>query len=211
MGTMKLTRPSIKALAAAGASAAIIASGSAAYAIYDAVSAPTAAPAAPAASAPAGSARLAATGAKANANGNAGARAKARAAALRRLGGLVIGKVDSVHSTGGAASQGTIVVAVPDGKTVTANLVKRTRVLVYQGPGTKATTESVGQLHDNEMVAVRIIRRPAASSGAGSSASGTASAGSNALTLTAASPATGSGTAYAALIVDLGYAAATGS
>jgi hypothetical protein len=203
---MRLARPSIKALAAAGASAAVIASGSAAYAIYDAVAASTAAPASSvlqATPASAASARLAATGAKANAK--AGARGKARAAAL---GGLVIGKVNSVSSTGGAASQGTIVVDVPDGKTVTANLVKRTRVLAYQGPGTKPTTESVGQLHQNEMVAVRIVRRPAASSGTGPSASGTASAGSSALTLTAASPATASGTAYAALIIDLGYAAA---
>ena len=206
MRVMKLARPSIKALAATGASAAVIASGSAAYAIYAATAAPTASPASAAAASPP-PAQLTATGAKANAS--TGAKAKARAAARRARGGLVIGELTSVSPSGGAASQGTISVLVPDGQTVSANLVKRTRVLAYQGPGTKPTTETLSQLRQNEMVAVRIVRRPAAGSGTGSApaASGTASAGPNALTLTAASPGTASGTAYAALIVDLGYTA----
>lgn len=197
--SMKLARPSLKALAAAGATAAVIASGGAAYAVYGAASAPASLPStdgvSPARSVTAS--QVAAAGGKAKANASTGT---AAARAARRLGGLVIGELTSVSSTGGAASVGTISVRVPDGQTITAKLAKRTRIYAYQGPGTKPTTEALSGLRSDEMVAVRIVRR-----GTGTSASGTAGAG--AVTLTAASPASGSGTAYAALIVDLGYAA----
>ena len=63
----------------------------------------------------------------------------------------------------------------------------------------------MASLHPNEMVAVRIVRRPASGSGTGPAASGSVSADSSGLTLTAASPGSTSGTAYAALILDLGY------
>ena len=195
MGAMKLTRTPIKALAAVGASAAVIASGSAAYAIYGATAAPSA-------SGPVAQSQLAAAGVKANAS--AGAKPPSRAAARRALGGLVIGEITSISSTGGAASAGTISVRVPDGKTVTANLAKRTRIYAYHGPGDKPTAEPVSKLGQNEMVAVRILTRPATGSG---TTTGAAAAGS-AQVLTAAT-ATATGTPYAALILDLGYTASS--
>ena len=211
---MKLPRPSFKTLVAAGASAAVLASSGAAYAIYDAASTSTvAAPsgsgptASATTSAPAGRASSQLTAARAKANAST-ASAAAAARARRGLGGLVIGELTSISTTGGAASQGTISVRVPDGQMVTASLAKRTRVYAYQGPGTKPTAETVSQLKDNEMVAIRTVVRRAAGTG---SSTGTGSAtgaatGGTAQVLTAAAG-TSSTASYAALIVDLGYSA----
>ena len=215
---MKLPRPSFKTLVAAGASAAALASGGAAYAIYDAAStSTTAAPsgsgptAATTTSPPASPASSQLTAARAKANAST-APAAAGARARRALGGLVIGELTSVSTTGGAVSQGTISVRVPDGQTVTASLAKRTRIFAYQGPGTKPTAETLAQLKDNEMVAIRIVvRRTATGSSAAAAASAAAngSFGTGPVTLAATSQPSATGTSYAALILDLGYTAAS--
>jgi len=121
-----------------------------------------------------------------NSGAGAGTRAAGRAAPLRQLGKLVIGEVTSLSTSGGAASVGAITIQAPDGKTVTANLAKRTRVFAYHGRGVKPTAEALTDLKTNELVAVRVVTRRAATS---STASGTTT-----------------GTPYAALIVDLGFA-----
>ncbi len=184
--------PHAKAVVAAGVSAAVIGSGAMAYAaIGPSSSAPTAALT---------SARLTAAtnaGAGANAAGNRAARrtgtgtAGARRAPLRQLGRLAIGEVTSLSTSGGAASAGTITIQTPDSKSVTANLATRTRVVAYQGPGTKPTPENLSTLETktDELVAVRIVARkkPTASTATGTQAP----------------------VRYAVLIVDLGYAAGT--
>jgi hypothetical protein len=216
---MKFTRTSTKALVAAGVSAAVIGSGAAAYAIFDAATSVGAAPASTptVAAVPPSTGQLAA--ARVKAGTSAGTGASGRTAARRQLGHLVIGEVTSVSSSGGAAGVGVISVRTPDGKTVTANLGQRTRIFTYHGPGSKPSAETLTQLGTNqdEMVAVRLVERRAgarpgsAGTGTGSSAtpSGSATASGSAGTgmLTAATGPRATGTPYAALIVDLGYAA----
>jgi len=197
--------PHAKAVVAAGLSAAVIGSGAVAYAAIGPSSAsPTAAltsarvgagagtpanRAARRAAARAGSGTGAGTAAGAGATGS-GAGTKP-AASLRQLGKLVIGEVTSLSATGGAASVGTITIQTPDGKTVTANLAKRTRVFAYHGPGVKPTSGTVSALKTDELVAVRVVARKAATSSTATS--------------------TTAGARYAALIVDLGFAAAAPS
>lgn len=179
---IRLNRSHAKAAVAAGVSAAVIGSGAVAYAALG--TGPTATPSLTAASSGAG-----------------------KAASLGQLGKLVIGEVTDVSTTrpasGPAAAVGTIKIKTPDGQVVTADLAKRTRVYAYHGPADKPTVEAVTALKDNELVAVRIVARRARTGS--SSPSAPAAGTSTSALLTAASTATG--TRYAALIVDLGFAA----
>jgi len=190
--------PHAKAVVAAAVSAAVIGTGAMAYAAMGPnSSSPTAALTAARLSASTGTSSRAALRAAAGTNAAAGtsaarAGAAGRAAPLRQLGRLVIGEVTSLSTSlstsGGAASVGAITIKTPDGQTVTANLAKRTRVFAYHGRGVKPTAEAVSALEakSGELVAVRVVTRRAATS---STATGTTT-----------------GTPYAALIVDLGFA-----
>jgi len=191
--------PHAKAVVAAGVSAAVIGSGAMAYAaIGPTPPAPTAALTASltsagvtaAAGTPANRAALRATARSgAGPAGSAGTSARtSRAPAMRQLRNLAIGEA-SFSPSGGAASVGTITIRTANGQTVTANLAKRTRVFAYQGPRVKPTAETISKLEANrgELVAVRVVSRKAPASTSSASASTT-------------------GTLYAALIVDLGFA-----
>ncbi|MCL4449576.1 MAG: hypothetical protein M1483_07490 [Actinobacteria bacterium] len=83
---------------------------------------------------------------------------KRRAAMLARkaLGSLLIGKVVSDSSTGGAYGEGSITVSQPNGKQLTFSLTNLSRAWKYNGKGTPPTKESATSIGVNEIVGLHI-------------------------------------------------------
>lgn len=66
-----------------------------------------------------------------------------------------VGEVTSLATSGGVLGAGQIVIKQPDGNSLTFNLTSKTRVMDYQGRGVKPTQETIADISQGELVAVR--------------------------------------------------------
>ncbi|HZT67121.1 MAG TPA: hypothetical protein VFA11_15135 [Acidimicrobiales bacterium] len=214
---MSIVRSHLKKIVTGGLAATVVGGGAAAYALGQ--------PAGPSL----GDTTAAQAAAQVQAQGGAQGQSPSGAAKPNHrqrpaTAGLMVGKVVSVTTSGGAYGDGRIEVQAPDGKTVTLPVSTRTRVVLYHGPGQHPTKESLSDLKTGEIVVLRVQRRPGVRKGQlganpaatpnGAASGGSASGGS--ASGGAANPATPTTRPVLTLIIDTGFsgsatAAPTGS